>query len=82
MIDKKLLYRAELMADQYVKPQTMLGIEEEFTAKEDYIAGYLAASEQVAFLIDQMRHILELAKANDEYYSQSIARYVLNRLKL
>lgn len=82
MIDKKLLHRAELMAEQYVRPQTMLGIEEEFTAKEDFVAGYLAASDNVTFLVEQMKHILELAKANDEYYSQAIARYVLNRIKL
>lgn len=82
MIDKKLLHRAELMAEQYVRPQTMLSIEEEFTAKEDYIAGYMAASEQVEFLVEQMKHILDLAKANNEYYSQAIARYVLHRIRL
>lgn len=82
MSDHKLLQRAEDMAEQYVKPQTMLGYEEEFTAKEDFIAGYVAASENVAFLTEQMSQILDLAKANNEYYSYAIAKYVLNRLKL
>lgn len=54
-------------------------------AKEDYIAGFLEGKKQVeedrAFILAQLKQIMDLAAQYDEFYSLSVVRYTLERIK-
>ncbi len=79
----KLIARASLEADIYV--QYALGKfpapEEQFSAKEDYMAGYLHAAKDLDWVLAQMKQILDLSSTNKEFYSHAIAKYTLQRIK-
>ena len=81
MYKTKLVQQAEQNAKIYVWRQNNLTKEEEFTAIEDYMAGYMTIADKLEFALSQLEMINQFAKSNQEVYAQTIASYTINKLK-
>lgn len=75
---------AEAKARLYIKGLTD-DPEQLARAKEDYATGYLAGAarnaEVLDFILQQLAAIVDTASNNDEFYSLSIAKYTIERLR-